>query len=773
MNKFTISAVIRAVDRFSGPAQRISRGAQAMGRSMTAGVSLPAALAARSVLNTNLRFAEAMNNVQAKSGATGKTLENLKQLALKLGRETSFSASQAAGAMGFLAQAGFNANQILESTPPLLNLARAGMLELAEAADIASNIGGAFNIHKDLEGTTRIVDALAAVAASSNVSVQQLGETMSYVAPVAHTLGVEIEEAAATAGLLGNIGIQASAAGTAMRRLFLKMGDPSSQASKDLEALGINLGEIGEDGKRNLRDMPSILRDVGLAIRRMGTQDRTVFMAELFGTRTIAAGANLAELAASEQMQAYLSAVSREANKGAGQRMADIMNQGLVGAINRLKSTWEGAQLAVGMAGFNSWIGETAHSIADLLTWLSKVNPELLWMATQFVGVAAAIGPTLLAVGLFFGGIVNMITLFGMMGTGIASLVGVLGTLRIALMALAFTPVGLAITAIAIAIALLIKYMGGLDGALLALENFFEGIKNGFAGAFDSEVWEDVLGAFDIIGNAFSDLMALIGSDSVDAASKAFEFGDAVGYIFGSVATIIAQTIRVIADVIVLFTDLVRAFSGVEGAWGDAGQSLQNLLASIYELTFLDGPVMNFIMQATTGFNSLGDAVEWLGSLFDKLVEYIMRVPNAVRELVREFAAANPIMSRFLSAAASTFGMPTVAAALNPVAEVAASTAIAAAPIVSGQSNAAQVVDPTISNADAFAAFQNSGIFGETGPTPEARIAEQNRTQTNNARAQINVDFANLPKGASVESDLEGDGAELEVSRGDISTGSL
>ncbi len=91
-------------------------------------------------------FQKEMNRVKALTGATRGEFEALERTAKKLGSTTQFTASQAAAGMAFLAQAGFQAIEIVKAMPATLNLAAAASLDLATSADIVSNVMKGFRI---------------------------------------------------------------------------------------------------------------------------------------------------------------------------------------------------------------------------------------------------------------------------------------------------------------------------------------------------------------------------------------------------------------------------------------------------------------------------------------------------------------------------------------------------------------------------------------------------------------------------------------------------
>ena len=146
----------------------------------------------------------------------------LEDSAKQLGATTAFTAEAASGGMANLARAGFDTNEILAATPAVLNLASATGMELAEAANIAAVAVRGFGL--EATETAHVADVLALAASKTNTTVQEMGDAMSYVAPVANQLGFSIEETSAMLGKLADAGIKGSKGGTALRTMMLKLG---------------------------------------------------------------------------------------------------------------------------------------------------------------------------------------------------------------------------------------------------------------------------------------------------------------------------------------------------------------------------------------------------------------------------------------------------------------------------------------------------------------------------------------------------------------------
>ena len=141
-----------------------------------AGIQRQAEIAA---VKTMASFEQTMAGVAAVTQATGDDFDAMSAKARELGATTSFSATEAAEGMRFLGQAGFDTEQIIAGIPSVLNLARAGMIDLGRASDIASDIGTAFRI--SAEDIGRVADVIAATASNSNTNIELLGNSMSFL----------------------------------------------------------------------------------------------------------------------------------------------------------------------------------------------------------------------------------------------------------------------------------------------------------------------------------------------------------------------------------------------------------------------------------------------------------------------------------------------------------------------------------------------------------------------------------------------------------------
>ncbi|MES0340685.1 MAG: phage tail tape measure protein [Candidatus Humimicrobiaceae bacterium] len=306
-------------------------------------------------LNTIRLFSQEVATVGAVTNATEKELISLRNTAKELGASTRFSATEAAKAMTFLAKAGFSTSQVLASVEDTLKLAQAGALDLATAADIASNVLTGFRISTD--EAANVVDILAFAANNANTNVMQLGDAMKFVAPVAAGLGVSIEDTTAALGALADAGLQASLGGTGLRRILSELESPANNTIKIFEKLKISTEDV-KVSQVGLIQALEVLRDAGVD---------TGLALEIFGDRGGPAFAVLADaLPKVTKMSEELKNVEGFAN-----RVAAAMDDNLNGAFLSVISAVEAVILAFGDLGAESTLTQGFRALASTLRLLA------------------------------------------------------------------------------------------------------------------------------------------------------------------------------------------------------------------------------------------------------------------------------------------------------------------------------------------------------------------------------------------------------------------
>ena len=442
--KDSLSPALRKVQRnlqqTGAKIKQIGEGMRNTGASLTAGLTAPIvgmAAAAGVAFGT---FESNMNRVRALTSATGNDFNKLSDTAKELGATTKFSASEAADAMGFLAMAGFESEQIVGTLPGVLQLATAATLGLADAADITTNIMTGYG--REVSEVANTNNVLVKAFTSANTDLTQLGQAFKFVGPVAKSAGVSFEETTAVLALMGNAGIQASMAGTSLRGAISKLLLPTKAASETIHTLGLNVTKSNGD----LMPMADIIDQLGTS----GAS--TAQIMEIFGLRAGPAMAGLVQQGADKvrELTGELENVDDIAK-----RVADIAMEGLSGAFTKMRSAGEGALISVGELLAPALI-KVADAGVRLSNWVSNVlvpafqdlSPTMQMVIGGTVAFAAAIGPVLLVAGqmvITIGALVSAVGggagLIAALGSAVAFLTGPVGlVLAITAALMAFKP---------------------------------------------------------------------------------------------------------------------------------------------------------------------------------------------------------------------------------------------------------------------------------------------------------------------------------------------
>ena len=288
--------------------------------------SFAAISAIRGTLKVIADFDQSLKTLQAVSQATGKELELLSQTAQELGRTTRFTAAQAAEGLTLLARAGFTVQESTQAIAGTLRLAQSANIGLAEAADIAASAVRGFRV--DATETNKVVDVLALTSIRANTTISQLGEAIKFVAPVSAGLGVSLEQTNAALGVLSDSGLQASIAGTGLRRVLAELESPSRNSQKILASLGLTAEDV-RVSQVGLATALERLADKGLDTGRA---------LEFFGQR----GGPAFEVLSSNLPKVRQLTGELERAGGTAEDLANTMDDSLVGASKRVLSAFQG-----------------------------------------------------------------------------------------------------------------------------------------------------------------------------------------------------------------------------------------------------------------------------------------------------------------------------------------------------------------------------------------------------------------------------------------------
>jgi TP901 family phage tail tape measure protein len=276
-------------------------------------------------LDSARAFERELDAVKAVSGATAAEMDQFRAAAERASSVTKFTALEAAQALGELARATGSAQAAIAALPATTALAQAAGLELAESAQFITTALTQFGLQADQAG--RVADVLAKAANSTTADVRGLGLALSYSAPLARQLGMNLEETTAIIGALADQGFRGERAGTALRNVFTQLADPTSEFSQALLGAGVaggdfidiieGLAKSGDRGKRALKALDAEARPAILALVNSGA-------------------AGLKQLR-----------VALDDAAGSAQKTADVMGDNFDGAVKRFVNSIDAARKAL------------------------------------------------------------------------------------------------------------------------------------------------------------------------------------------------------------------------------------------------------------------------------------------------------------------------------------------------------------------------------------------------------------------------------------------
>lgn len=416
---------------------------------------------AKTAITVAANFEEQMAELQTVIRGTAEEMQSLSEVAREMGATTKFTAAEAASGLTFLARAGFSANEAMAALPGTLQLAVAANLDLARAADIASNVLSQFNL--EAEETGRVGDVLVTTANNANTNVEQLAEGMKFAGPLAAALGVSMEEASAAIGVMGDAGIQGSLAGTNLRGVLARLLNPSTEATEALEKMGLTLQDVNPESN-SLVAIFTKLNEKGLTAGEA---------LKIFGRLNVSAAVAISK---SVDSMDQLTKKNREA-AGAAEEAAKIMGQTFAGRMRALKSAAE--ELAIQLVSDNGLLGglkDVVSTMAEMLKVLGG-NEE----AVQNMSREMAIFNGVIELGkAAISGIFDAFeTVFWAIGDGISKLAEFIG-----------------INLVDGGFGDLLESIGRMENATLVMKEAFVANFKTIAAAIEIFLWKPIVGVF-------------------------------------------------------------------------------------------------------------------------------------------------------------------------------------------------------------------------------------------------------------------------------------
>lgn len=438
-------------------------------------------------------FDKQMSGTQAILGLDKRDakLAAIRQQARDIGATTAFSPGDVARTQTTLARSGYKADDVLAATGSTVNLSLAAGVDIAEAADIITNMQSAFNL--PTTEIQRVADVMTKGFTSSNTGLVELGEAMKYVAPIAEAAGASIESTTSMLGVLADNGIKGSMAGTGASAIFNRLQAPMGKAVDAIAELGVKT----RDSKGNMLPVEGILKDIytSFAKNKLGTAEQGEYLKVIFGEEAMKGAIKLVAAAGNGSLDKKRREI--QGSNGTTELIAKIQTDNLDGDLKNLQSAWEDLQIEV-FEKQDSALRKLTQSATEWLSTVAawtKANPELTKTLFNVVTGALTIIGVLGGIGLVawpvITGINAIIAAAGLMGTVFT----VAGSAIVTALGAISWPVVAVVAAIVAGALLIRKYWEPISA-------FFGGVIEGLRAAFApvAELFAPLKPMFDWLG---------------------------------------------------------------------------------------------------------------------------------------------------------------------------------------------------------------------------------------------------------------------------------
>lgn len=345
-------------------------------------------------------------NASKIAGATIAEQREMLQLAKDVNEITPLTASDVASGQRYLAMAGNKFDAIKEMIGPASKLASIFTMPVGQkggVADLITNIMSMYQI--PIGEAARVTDDLYTAVTNANISLTDLAQSISYAGADMATAGVDLRQTAAAIGVLGDMGIQGSMAGTSLanmiRYLQLSLVNQKKKGYNALVDLGLSPDEFF-DAQGNLIDLYTIYQKFAKAAVDLPSRIETPTFFNIFGVRgnrgmlpvlrDIASGRDkMGKILATydqnmgvvnrlneerlktdagviDQFESSLENLTVTAGAALGRIFTPVLNVGnsIINVINSISETWVG--------GFGLRVGATAVVVGTIVAGFNTVR---------------------------------------------------------------------------------------------------------------------------------------------------------------------------------------------------------------------------------------------------------------------------------------------------------------------------------------------------------------------------------------------------------------
>jgi TP901 family phage tail tape measure protein len=376
---------------------------------MAVGLAIGASL--KGIVTVGVDVEHTLEGIRVRGNETVESIKNLREVVQDLGKGV-YGPQEVAKALETLVLAGLNASQAASSIGAALNLATVGGVSIEKAATTLVSVGTA--VGYVAEGFGRVGDVIAKTAALSMSSVESLSEAFKSASSVNRLYGVSLEDIGTSLGVLSNLGIKGTAAGTALKNFYKELAAESDKVGGTFRDMGITQAML-KDTEGNFKPLLEVVELVDGALKSLSASESKLAQGRISNERgqrllTQLLGEYNTELGNGENaLERFRKNVDNSygfAAKGAAQMALTAKSQ-IDSMFNTLKSSFadtftsiepELIAFTARMKGifnskeFKDGIIGLAESFASLAISVAENLPLLAKLAATFVAIKVALG---------------------------------------------------------------------------------------------------------------------------------------------------------------------------------------------------------------------------------------------------------------------------------------------------------------------------------------------------------------------------------------------
>lgn len=273
------------------------------------------------------------------------------------------AAAESADALGYMALAGWEVDQMLTGLEPILRASEAGEMDLATCSDLVTDSMSAMGI--EIGGLNHYLDVCTKTQSIANTSMQELLEAYTVCGSTLKNMGVPLETSATLLGALANRSQKGSEAGTALNSILVNLMGNTERTATALDELGVSMYENGQR-----RDLAVVLSDLNVALSQCSEQQRDTFTAFLGGKTQMDTLQNLLAGMSGEYGDLNEQILNSE---GCLIDTAKIMQENFNGSIVAAKSAIEG----LGISIFETFSVDLTNTIRTATGFISQLTSAI------------------------------------------------------------------------------------------------------------------------------------------------------------------------------------------------------------------------------------------------------------------------------------------------------------------------------------------------------------------------------------------------------------